>query len=161
MVDSIRCAAHQVLRIRSISGKSLWLIFFVHFVLYFQAPGEADAELGQLNARGYIHGIIISGSDVFLYGATHALRRYIYPSSAYYVQALTSAVTASRCPNTSRKFVDQHLYAAGDADEGAGFPLTQRNVLLFALICGGDSHNGTSGCGLVTAKALVRFGFGE
>lgn len=39
-----------------------------------QAPGEAEAELGQLNAQGYIDAIITDNVDAFLFGANTVIR---------------------------------------------------------------------------------------
>lgn len=45
---------------------------FLMFII--QAPGEAEAELGQLNAQGYIDAIITDNVDAFLFGANTVIR---------------------------------------------------------------------------------------
>jgi XPG I-region len=42
-----------------------------------QAPGEAEAELAYLNKISAIDLVLTSDSDVFLFGATHVMRRYV------------------------------------------------------------------------------------
>lgn len=43
-----------------------------------QAPGEAEAELAYLNQILAIDLVLTSDSDVFLFGATHVMRRYVF-----------------------------------------------------------------------------------
>jgi Holliday junction resolvase YEN1 len=40
-----------------------------------QAPGEAEAELAQLNKAGIIDIVLSDDSDVLLFGATHIMRK--------------------------------------------------------------------------------------
>jgi Holliday junction resolvase YEN1 len=42
----------------------------------FQAPGEAEAELAQLNAAGIIDAVLTDDSDALLFGATHVIRSW-------------------------------------------------------------------------------------
>ena len=43
-----------------------------------QAPGEAEAELAYLNQILAIDLVLTSDSDVFLFGATHVMRRSVF-----------------------------------------------------------------------------------
>ena len=43
-----------------------------------QAPGEAEAELAYLNQILAIDLVLTSDSDIFLFGATHVMRRYVF-----------------------------------------------------------------------------------
>jgi 5'-3' exonuclease len=43
-----------------------------------QAPGEAEAELAYLNQILAIYLVLTSDSDVFIFGATHVMRRYVF-----------------------------------------------------------------------------------
>jgi hypothetical protein len=42
-----------------------------------QAPGEVCAELAHLNQLGWIDFVYMSNSDVFVFGATEVIRRYV------------------------------------------------------------------------------------
>jgi 5'-3' exonuclease len=43
-----------------------------------QAPGEAEAELAYLNQILAIDLVLTSDSDIFLFGATHVMRRFVF-----------------------------------------------------------------------------------
>lgn len=43
-----------------------------------QAPGEAEAELAYLNQILAIDLVLTSDSDIFLFGATHVIRRSVF-----------------------------------------------------------------------------------
>ncbi len=42
--------------------------------IFVKAPGEAEAELAQLNAKGMIDAVLTDDSDAFIFGATHVIR---------------------------------------------------------------------------------------
>lgn len=42
---------------------------------YTQAPGEAEAELAQLNAHNIIDAVLTEDSDTFIFGATNIIRK--------------------------------------------------------------------------------------
>jgi holliday junction resolvase YEN1 len=44
-------------------------------VAFFQAPGEAEAELAKLNAQGHLDAIVTDDSDALVFGAKHIIRR--------------------------------------------------------------------------------------
>lgn len=69
-------------------------------------------------------------------------------------------------PKADRQFLDEHMLydvrAPGSTSGGTnGFLMTRANLVLFALLCGGDYDDGVLGCGYFTAKALVQCGFGD
>ena len=47
---------------------------------WIQAPGEAEAELAYLNRIQAVDLVLTSDSDVFLFGATHVMRRLVLSS---------------------------------------------------------------------------------
>ena len=48
-----------------------------------QAPGEAEAELAYLNKIHAIDLILTSDSDVFVFGATHIIRQFVFSFFGY------------------------------------------------------------------------------
>lgn len=40
-----------------------------------QAPGEAEAELAQLNSRNMVDAILTEDGDAFIFGATDVIRK--------------------------------------------------------------------------------------
>jgi holliday junction resolvase YEN1 len=53
----------------------MWIDANALTVTSLQAPGEAEAELAMLNRTGTIDTVITSDSDVFVFGATHVVRK--------------------------------------------------------------------------------------
>jgi holliday junction resolvase YEN1 len=47
----------------------------INFTYNLKAPGEAEAELAYLNQIHAIDLVLTSDSDVFMFGATHVIRR--------------------------------------------------------------------------------------
>ncbi|KAF8201965.1 PIN domain-like protein [Mycena galopus ATCC 62051] len=124
--------------------RPLWLIehlktMITSFGYYFyEAPGEAEAELAQLNARGKIDGILTEDSDAFLFGAQTVIRTlglgFQHDSIIYSLEAIENTVEVS---------------------------LDKAGLLLCALLLGGDYDIGVSGIGPVVAQALAAAGFGQ
>ncbi|KAJ7184125.1 PIN domain-like protein [Mycena filopes] len=54
--------------------------FGFYFYEATQAPGEAEAELAQLNKNGHIDAIITENSDAFLFGARCVIRTRVFTS---------------------------------------------------------------------------------
>lgn len=46
-------------------------------MLALQAPGEAEAELSEMNARSIVNAVLTDDSDVFVFGATTIIRKYV------------------------------------------------------------------------------------
>ncbi|KAF8186238.1 PIN domain-like protein [Pholiota molesta] len=129
---------HQV-RQQSIWWTDLAVELIEHFGYWVHlAPGEAEAELAKLNSEGFIHAVITSDSDAYLFGTTMLLRR--------------------KDRAKDRKDLDEyHIYKPGMG----GLPLNQEGIILFALLSGGDYGPGITGCGPATAVALAKCGFGD
>jgi 5'-3' exonuclease len=53
-------------------------ISFNVILTLLQAPGEAEAELAYLNQILAVDLVLTSDSDIFLFGATHVMRRYVF-----------------------------------------------------------------------------------
>jgi hypothetical protein len=47
-----------------------------------QAPGEADPELAYLNKAGMLDAVLSDDGDMFAFGATHVIRKYVPPPSS-------------------------------------------------------------------------------
>ncbi|KAJ7906134.1 XPG I-region-domain-containing protein [Mycena leptocephala] len=105
---------------------------------FYDAPGEAEAELAQLNENGDIDGIITEDSDVFLFGAQCVIRTQ-GPS----VQHSSLIFTSESIKNTDAVSLDQD------------------GLILCALLLGGDYDSGVAGAGVTVAHALAAEGFGK
>ena len=53
----------------------------MNFTYNLKAPGEAEAELAYLNQIHAIDLVLTSDSGIFLFGATHVIRRSAFPYS--------------------------------------------------------------------------------
>ncbi|KAJ7772444.1 PIN domain-like protein, partial [Mycena metata] len=107
--------------------KAMITAFGYHF---YDAPGEAEAELAQLNQNGEIDAII---TDTFVFGAQCVIR--------------TPSVED-----------DSEFYTA-DALQGT-LALDQNGLVLCALLLGGDYDLGVKGAGPTVARALAAEGYG-
>ncbi|KAG6819798.1 hypothetical protein H0H93_008552 [Arthromyces matolae] len=141
----------KVKRGHQVKTKELWYLedavkFIIAFGFhYHKAPGEAEAELGRLNAEGLIDAVITEDSDVLLFKAKLVLRRVPRDST------LDSDVDS-----------DYYAYDTNDLKDPSGRQLTLGDLLLYALLVGGDyDPRGIEGCGSVTAVALAHCGYGE
>ncbi|KJA26219.1 hypothetical protein HYPSUDRAFT_1065270 [Hypholoma sublateritium FD-334 SS-4] len=101
---------------------------------WYTAPGEAEAELAQLNQKEEIDAIISEDSDCFVYGARCVIRMNNVRDDGDQI----------------RIFDSKSIQAASDVsfDRGALF--------LMAILCGGDYHKGLRGCGRTTACEIAR-----
>lgn len=55
-------------------------LLFIHFFRVstsHQAPGEAEAELAQLNVAGVIDAVLTNDSDTLVFGACCIIRKYV------------------------------------------------------------------------------------
>ncbi|KAJ7705213.1 PIN domain-like protein [Mycena metata] len=103
---------------------------------FYEAPGEAEAELAQLNNNGEIDAIITEDGDAFLFGARCVIR------------TLGSSVQHSSLIFTSESIENS-------------VSLDKCGLLLYALLLGGDYGPGLTGAGVTVAHALAAEGFGE
>ncbi|KAJ6608480.1 PIN domain-like protein, partial [Mycena sp. CBHHK59/15] len=109
------------------------------FGYYFcDAPGEAEAELAQLNKLGFIDAIITEDSDALVFGATCIIRT-LGPSVAH----------------------NSLIYTADSVENTDSVSLSPGGLLLFVLLVGGDYNSGIDGCGPMVAHALALHGLGD
>ncbi|KAJ7693366.1 PIN domain-like protein [Mycena rosella] len=104
----------------------------------YDAPGEAEAELGQLSEHGKIDGIITEDSDAFIFGAQCVIR-----TAGPYVENMSSIYTMESIETTNSVSLDKD------------------GLFLCALLIGGDYHTGVPGFGPTIARALAAGGFGQ
>ena len=102
-----------------------------------QAPGEAEAELAELNQLGDIDLIITEDSDAFVFGSECVVRTDGLGSDTI---ALYSADAIENC-------------------DSVGF--TRSGLILIALLVGGDYDSGIQGVGPSIARGLAKCGFGD
>ncbi|KAJ6495859.1 PIN domain-like protein, partial [Mycena vulgaris] len=114
--------------------KELLTAFGYHF---YTAPGEAEAELAQLNKLGFIDAIMSEDSDTVAFGARCVIR--------------TSG------PNVTQP---SQIYTS-DSISSAPLYLDEDGLLLVILATGGDYDKGLSKCGIKIAYGLARCGFGR
>ncbi|KAJ6483023.1 PIN domain-like protein [Mycena vulgaris] len=103
---------------------------------FYDAPGEADAELAQLNKLGFIDAVITEDGDVLVFGATRVIR------------TLEPAVDKNA-----------HVFEA-TAIASAPLYLDEDGLLLIILMGGGDYDKGIPNCGAKIAHALAKHGLG-
>ncbi|KAJ6488300.1 PIN domain-like protein, partial [Mycena vitilis] len=127
--------------IRRVRNNPIWLTahlkeFCTSFGYYVHtAPGEAEAELAQLNKLGFIDVVLTEDSDAIVFGAPSVMR----------IPAMTDAAD---------------LYTSESIESGP-LSLNEDGLLLFALLVGGDYDTGISNCGPAIAHGLARTGLGR
>ncbi|KAJ7912211.1 PIN domain-like protein [Mycena leptocephala] len=105
---------------------------------FYDVPGEAEAELAQLNNSGEIDAIITEDSDAFLFGVKCVIRT-LGPSMQH----------------------NSLIYTSESIENTETVSLDQGGLLLCALLLGGDSDSGVLGAGVTIAHALATQGFGN
>lgn len=81
--------------------------------MYTQAPGEAEAELAQLNANHIIDAVLTEDSDTFVFGATHIIRKSVISKLCFHIifmscqdsmvmKSIYTALLLSKTPLTLR-----------------------------------------------------------
>ncbi|KAJ7901209.1 PIN domain-like protein [Mycena olivaceomarginata] len=103
------------------------------------APGEAEAELGQLSDLSIIDLVITTDIDALIFGARTLM---IFPNKRKDKNQIT-------------------LYTTENIFSTPGVSLTRGGLLLLALLAGGDYHTGIRGCGIGLAHAVARGGLGD
>ncbi|PPR03285.1 hypothetical protein CVT26_008119 [Gymnopilus dilepis] len=119
------------------------------------APGEAEAELAYLNRIGVIDGILSDDVDNFLFGAVTVIRN---PSNNL------SGNKARPVLNSAGKDDKNHsrVFRMDDITNHADIRLTRGGLILIGLMSGGDyQQSGLERCGIATAHALAKCGFGD
>ncbi|KAK7014508.1 hypothetical protein R3P38DRAFT_3277089 [Favolaschia claudopus] len=121
-----------------------WLIEHVKTMItafgfyFYDAPGEAEAQLAWLNQQGYIDAVLTEDSDALIFGAQCVIR--------------------TRGPHVEELAL---VYSMDSIEHTATVGLDQAGLLLCALLLGGDYAPGVTGIGPATARALARQGFGR
>ncbi|KAF8332903.1 hypothetical protein F5887DRAFT_1286497 [Amanita rubescens] len=119
------------------------------------APAEAEAELAYLNRAGIIDAVLSDDVDNFLFGATTVIRN------------LSNNLSGNRAIpilNSQGRDDKNHtrLYRALTIRNHSSISLTRGGLVLIGLLSGGDyAQAGLPGCGITTAHALARCGFGD
>ncbi|KAF9526067.1 hypothetical protein CPB83DRAFT_506722 [Crepidotus variabilis] len=119
------------------------------------APGEAEAELAYLNRIGIIDGVLSDDVDNFLFGAKTVLRNS---------SNTLSGNRANPILNSAGKDDKNHsrIFKMEDITNHPDIRLTQGGLILIGLMSGGDyQQGGLMRCGVTTAAALARCGFGD
>ncbi|KII93125.1 hypothetical protein PLICRDRAFT_66197, partial [Plicaturopsis crispa FD-325 SS-3] len=108
---------------------------------FYEAPGEAEAELAQLNCAGVVDAIITDDADAFVFGAVHVVRKYVV---------------------TDRTNDEVSIYSSHAIMSTPSVSLSLGGLLLVALLGGGDYDQvGLAGCGPSTAQRLSQYGLGD
>lgn len=95
----------------------------------FQAPGEADADLGYLDEFECIDGILTDDGDVALFGARRILRRFVQVYSSGYIILTTDRMNKDKQDEIT-------VYSSESLQKTLG--LTRGGLLLLAILGGGD-----------------------
>ncbi|KAJ7242309.1 hypothetical protein C8J57DRAFT_1526343 [Mycena rebaudengoi] len=103
---------------------------------FYTAPGEAEAELAQLNRRSVIDAVMTTDCDVFVFGATHVIdspKKQDYTNLRVYTADAVKRVTQ----------------------------LSLGGLLLMAVFVGGDYDDGLPDCAIGISHALAKRGLGD
>ncbi|KAG2358110.1 hypothetical protein BDR07DRAFT_1489870 [Suillus spraguei] len=103
----------------------------------YDAAGEAEAELAALSCNGVIDAVITEDSDALVFGASRVFR------------------SDPCCPDNII------IYSTDNIQKHREVMLSDGGLLLMALLCGGDYHDGLPGCGWKTAHGLAQYGIGD
>ncbi|KAI9069653.1 PIN domain-like protein, partial [Trametes sanguinea] len=105
---------------------------------WFEAAGEAEAELARMNELGFIDAVMTDDSDVLLFGAQVVLRN----------------------PSFKRSSADDVEVLRASGIRQLGF--SRGDLLLYALLVGSDYDQvGLPRCGLRTAAGLIKYDLGR
>lgn len=114
---------------------------------YWDSPGEAEAELAEMNKKGDIDAVLTDDVDVLVFGAKVVLRN---PS-----KTLSGNVASA----SSRLEEEYQIFKARDIKNHKDVNLEVDDLIFMALCCGGDYHpQGLPNCGIKIAYALARSG---
>ncbi|KAI3614854.1 hypothetical protein WG66_003354 [Moniliophthora roreri] len=109
-----------------------------------QAPGEAEAELAQMNIQGLVDCVLTDDSNAFVFG-TLFLICFKQPA-----EVKTSAI----CD-------DIYIYSSITLENDEELLLTRAVFILIILMVGGDYDKGIEDAGIKMALAMARCGFGD
>ncbi|KAK0457551.1 PIN domain-like protein [Desarmillaria tabescens] len=99
---------------------------------YWDAPGEAEAELAMLSCLGRIDAVMSEDFDTMLFGAQQVIRIKEESDSKYLIEV-----------------------------HEAGSQFSCNNLVMIALLTGGDYDDGIQGCGVQTAANIAKSSVGE
>ncbi|TFK47260.1 hypothetical protein OE88DRAFT_832970 [Heliocybe sulcata] len=151
----------KVKRGKRVSGNAHWMTTGMKNIIeafgfeWRTAPGEAEAELAYLSRIGVIDAVLSDDVDNFLFGATMVIRN---PS------ATLSGNKAHPVKNSAGRDDGNHsvIYTSSALLKHPDIGLTLGGLILIGLLSGGDYHQaGLASCGIKTAHALARCGFGD
>ncbi|GAA5871012.1 hypothetical protein JCM16303_001662 [Sporobolomyces ruberrimus] len=153
------------------------------------AAGEAEAELAEMNQRGEIDAVLSDDVDSFLFGARTVIRNMSKTLSAnkskvaLYRKATLPDVLDNFSPSKPSSSslrssqlddpplairygevppaFDRSLVTFSYDDILSQTGLCREDMILVALMSGGDYSEGIKGCGVTTAKRLAEAGFGK
>ncbi|KAJ7610446.1 PIN domain-like protein [Roridomyces roridus] len=128
--------------------------FFYYDASTFDAPGEAEAELAQLNANDELDAIITEDSDGLVFGARCVVRTLGY---SLFSNLDIHSLTLIR-PSVQHECI---IYYDDAIQHTPGVSLDRDGLLLCALLLGGDYDDGLPGFGPKIAHALAACGFGR
>ncbi|ESK85437.1 flap structure-specific endonuclease [Moniliophthora roreri MCA 2997] len=103
------------------------------------APGEAEAELAECNARGILDCVLSNNVDTLIFGAQH-------------VACLTK-------PDSHKDDIIIYLAVAIENNNRLG--LNHEGLILIASVSGRDYHKGIEHAGIQTGIALACAGYGS
>ncbi|GLB44091.1 putative 5'-3' exodeoxyribonuclease activity [Lyophyllum shimeji] len=112
---------------------------FGQSLMQVQAPGEAEAELAWMSKMNLLDAILTEDSDAVIFGASTILR-----------------VTSE---GGSQEMI--RMYRAVDIANHPALRFNTADLVLIALLAGGDYGAGVQGCGIKTAVALAHAGLGR
>ncbi|KAJ6448836.1 PIN domain-like protein [Mycena sanguinolenta] len=107
---------------------------------WYTAPGEAEAELAQLNALKIVDVVVTTDVDALVFGATAMM-------------ALHALIKKDKGEITL--YTSENIFITPDVS------LTRGGLLLIALLVGGDYDEGLDGCGVSLAHAVARGNLGD
>ncbi|KAJ3965675.1 PIN domain-like protein [Lentinula raphanica] len=125
--------AYEPLLYRQARDLSQLFGFNVH-----QAAGDAEAELAEMNRRGFVDAVLTTDSDSFALGTPRIM-----------------TVATEACTET-RLIVN--IYEMSKIQTELG--LTRDSFIFFAFLAGNDYDNGVPGIGIQTVSALLQAGLG-
>ncbi|KAF8889753.1 hypothetical protein CPB84DRAFT_1683821, partial [Gymnopilus junonius] len=102
------------------------------------APSEAESELASMSKQGLLDAVLTEDSDTIIFGARTIL-----------------------CDSDVSNDEQVIIYRVYDIENHPGLMLTHADLVLIALLAGGDYHHGIKDCGIETAFGLACAGFGH
>lgn len=111
---------------------------------FHNAPGEAEAECALMQKRGVVDAVLSEDVDTVMFGCTKSLRDW------------SSESKNSKTPT------HVSVYDAKNGDLSGGIRLGREDMILVALMSGGDYlPDGIPGCGVKVACEAARAGYGK